>query len=154
MKALKSGVVMIGLLLLLSFNVTNATAEYLGEFCLSIHVTTSDKGSRDDTYIERIKITQIGDNAYNLQGIVNVPGDNPFFTHGSATVIGNDLVITQSGAQAHATSSYQDVGTSQSRINLSTMTGTIWGIHKSYNTSTRQFSDFYSAGTITLIKCP
>lgn len=154
MKALKSGKVLIGLLLLLSFNVTNARAEYLGEFCLSLHITTSDKGSRDDTYIERIKITQIGDNAYNLIGIVNVPGDNPFITQGSATVIGNELVIIQSSAQAHSTSAYQDIGTSQCRLNLTTLSGTIWAIQKSYNTSTHQFSDFYAAGTITLIKCP
>jgi hypothetical protein len=154
MKIFNSYVVAAVLFYLLGLSVINATADYLGEFCFSGHVTTSDKGPRDDTYIERMKITQIGDNAYNVQGIVEVPGDNPFITQGSATVIGNELFITQSSAQAHATSSYQDIGTSQCRLNLSTLSGPIWAIQKSYNTSSHQFSDFYSAGTMTLINCP
>ena len=154
MKGLKSGVVAVGLLLLFGFSVANADAEYLGEICWSIHITVGDEGPRDETYIQRMKITQLGDNVFNIQGIVEIPGDNPLITQGSATVIGNELFIIQTGSQEHAKSPYQDVGTSQGRVNLLTLSGPFWGISKSYNTSTHQFSDFYSGGTGTLTNCP
>ncbi len=157
MKAEMKGIMISGTILVavLFANIPMASAvQYLGEFCWSIHITASDKGPRDETYIERTRITQLSNNAFSVDGVVEVPGDNPVISQGAGTVIGNDLFITSNSTQEHSTSPYRDIGTAQSRVNLSSLSGTLWAISRSYNTSTRLFSDFYSSGTITLTSCP
>ncbi len=128
--------------------------DYLGEFCWLSHITESDGGPVDETYIARYGVTHIGAPYYMLHGMVEVPGDNPLISQGTAKVIGNEVYITLNSAQEHTPSPYRDIGTGQAILNVSTLNGTFWSISKSFNTSTREFSDFYSAGTMTLTPCP
>jgi len=157
MKALRIMIVSFILIIgfLIAFEISSAIAgDYMGEFCWSIHITERENGPADDTYLTRYEATYMGGSHYMLSGIVEVPGDNPHVSQGTAKVIGNEIYITTNGAQNHSANPWRDTGTGQMRLNLSTLNGTFWGNILSFNTSTREFYPGYAAGEATLITCP
>jgi hypothetical protein len=51
-------------------------------------------GPADGTYLMRIGVTYTGGSNYILQGMVEVPDDNPVILDGTAIIIGNEVFIT------------------------------------------------------------
>jgi hypothetical protein len=129
-------------------------SDYLGEICLSVHKTQDENGPTNETYVMRLGVTNMGGPSYIVQGIIQVPDDNPVISEGTAVVIGSDVFITMNSCQEHSSDPWRDTAISQVHLSLSTLSGTVWSNRLDYNTSTHQFDHGYAAGTVAITTCP
>lgn len=147
--------VILVLALLISAGISSVEAsDYLGELCWSFHKTEDENGPTDETFLARLGVNYTGGSNYILQGIVDIPDDNPFIFNGTAVIIGNEIFTNLNGSQEHSTNPYRDTGILQMRLDATTLSGTFWQNRLDFNISTRKFDNCYGAGTVTLTTCP
>lgn len=134
-----------------------------GEVCWSMYVIQTEDGPATATeqgpFIARYRMTHTGGSYFILQGTITVPNDNPVLHFGSAVRIDNEILITMNTSQDHNSSNpsdapWRDTGTLHIRLDATTLNGTFWQNGLDFNTSTGQFSQEYSAGTVTFTACP
>jgi len=143
MKALKAGVVTVGLLLLLGFGVTNAKAEYLGEFCWNVIVDGETVGTG------KFGITHMGGNYYWIQG--GSSEDKRYYS-GSGQLVGNKIVFSMSGTNTNTERSLKSGIFEEVTIDLTTLNGSSWSIATEYLEDGTN-NVHYTEGTYEHISC-
>ncbi|MFZ5775150.1 MAG: hypothetical protein ACOY3Z_06685 [Thermodesulfobacteriota bacterium] len=140
--------------LVMALPVPGAKAEtYLGKVCLTSTITTRETGPVTPQEVTaEYDLTHLGGNSYALAGYINF-ADEPFVTTGHGMVIGNEFFLNVTTTQSH-TDGWRDTGINQTRLNLSTMTGTFYEIGHDYSPVSSQWDTRYTAGTVAVTACP
>ena len=158
----KIAVLALTALMILGLSVSNALAvnsfNYLGKTTWTATITDSTMaGQKGQKFTITGGISKVGGEFYIFQGYVTVAGDGPFVLSGSGyTNTTGALVFTLSGSQKHigTNSAWRDIGVMNVNINRITLNGTFFGISNDFNTSTRLFDKWFTAGTLTRTGAP
>ena len=143
MKALKAGVVTVGLLLILGLSVTNAKAEYLGEFCWNVIVDGETVGTG------KFGITHMGGNYYLIQG---GSSEAKRYYSGSGLLIGNKIIFSMSVTFTNAEMSRKSGIFEEITIDLTTLNGSFWSIATEYFEDGTDYVH-YTEGTYEYTSC-
>ena len=124
MKALKSCMGVVGVLLLIGFLTTNAKAsEYLGEFCWNVVIDGETQGTA------KLGVTHMGGNHYFIQGGAS---EANIYCSGSGLIVGNKIVFSMSGTQTHTGRPIKSGNSWDVTIDLATMNGQFWCVSTEY----------------------
>lgn len=149
-KALGSGCLRLLLAFVLLPPLAGWAQTYVGKVCLVSTITERQNGPVTPQVMAiQLDVTNLGGSTYAVAGSLPT-ADQPFVTTGYATVIGGELYFNMSTSQTHS-DGWKDTGLNQTRLNLSTMSGTFYEIGHDFNPLTRQWDDSrYTAGTVSL----
>ncbi len=141
-------------LLILGFSISNGLAanpvNYLGKTSWTATITDDTKPSKIGAFFTITGgISKVGDEFYLFQGYVTIGTDGPFVISGSGFMMDTDLVFTLSESQKHTDDNWCDSGVMHVRVDKSTLNGTFYDIGHDFDTSTRQFGERFTAGTLT-----
>lgn len=140
-----------GLLVLVAAPAVRAEA-YLGKVCLTSTVTERETGPvTPEVRILQYEVTNLAGNIYVIAGKVSSEAQ-PFVATGFGMVIGNELYMNLATTQTH-TDAWVDTGINQTRLNLTTLSGTFYEVGHDHNRSTRVYDSRFSAGTVTRTSC-
>lgn len=143
-------------LLALSLGLQPLTAmaqTYIGTVCLLSTVQERETGPvAEEVFIIKYDVTHLGGLAYSIAGAMN-NSNAPFVLSGHGTVIGNELYMNMTSTQGHG-DGWQDTGINQTRLNLTTMTGTFYEIGHDFNPASKAWDNRYTRGTVAQVSCP
>jgi hypothetical protein len=146
------------LLLLLGLSIAHALAAssvtYLGKSTWTATITDdTDSGQIGATFSVTGGISKVGDEFYLFQGYVTTGMSGPFIMTGSGILIGDTLYFTLVESQQH-TGSDRDGGVMHVEIDKTSQNGTFYDIGHDFNTTSRAFSQRFSAGSLTRTGSP
>ena len=141
-----------GLLLASAAPAVRAEA-YLGKVCLTSTVTERETGTvPPEVRTFQYEVTNLAGNVYVIAGKVSSE-PQPFVATGFGIVIGNELYMNLATTQTH-TDAWVDTGINQTRLNLTTLSGTFYEIGHDHNRSNRTYDSRFTAGTVARTTCP
>lgn len=133
----------------------NPLPKFEGEICFTVHITEDTYPPYPDTTgLMRVRVTYTGGLYYLLQGFFIIPNNNPAIFDGTAVNIGNDIFMNLNFTWHDSSEMTHEGGSVQIRLGKSTLGGTIWSSVRQFDTVTREFINYYNAGTVTHRTCP
>ena len=120
--------------------------EYLGEYCWNFTFNEDATGQITPVSgIGRYAITHTGETNYLLQwkGMI-----------GSAMIDGNYLIVTTSSTSESEQPINHQAWTAHWKLDIASMSGTIWRTVTKFDTTNRTITHGYQAGTATFVACP
>jgi hypothetical protein len=144
----------------LLFPASGWAQSYMGKVCLTFTITERQTGPvTEQPVASQLDVTNLGGNMYAVVGSLPAADQSqPLVVSGHATVIGSELYFNMTATLHHPDSyGWQDTGINQTRLNVSTMTGTFYEIGHDFGRLTRQFDNSrYTGGSasLSLAACP
>ncbi len=128
-------------------------AQYLGQVTWTWHKTMDEKGPTDKYETYTVGLFFLGGSYYELVGGSSESDSGTQYGGGSATLVGNNLVMTISGSKDRLDGT-QETLIFKGQVDKTTFNGTGWAIKKRFNPATLAFIDKYAAGTLTVVGSP
>ena len=137
--------ILLGIIYCSYINVAMA-AEYLGEFCWNFTYDENATGPITPVSgISKYSVTHVGGGNYLVLGNGQI---------GSARIAGDFVLVTANSTLESEDPISRQARTAQWKLNVSTLSGTIWRTMIKFDTSSRSLTLGYHAGTATLVTCP
>lgn len=145
------------LAILTGFVVLSATSTmagtFLGEFCWSVTINEDETGPiTPQTFPARMGVTNMGGNYFTLQGLATSPSGTSVL-QGTGVLSGGQVLMNLTRSESSPGS--RDSGIIHFTLNASSLNGSLSEIGHYFNTTSRQFSTYYSGGNVTFMpSCP
>lgn len=126
-----------------------------GDYCFTVRMLQTEDGPTDKRVLARVRFAPLDDQIAAMHGYVTVAGDNPYILTGMGNQVGEGSVyINLNTTQKHKSEPWVDTGVMQMKLNPDTLGGTFTEIRTDYNTSTGEFMNGYTSGTVSQRNCP
>jgi hypothetical protein len=133
---------------------TSWAVTFSGDKCWTVHVTQTEDGPVNQSFILRLHIKQLDTITYAVHGYVSIRNQDPAIFMGTAARIGAKIYLNLASTEVDDTGD-RLAGILRADLNPTTLYGSFWVMQNDFDPKTHRFEPSnYAGGTLALRSCP
>jgi hypothetical protein len=124
-----------------------------GNYCWNLTITDSSSGGIGTVSLLRMHMKSLDDYTFAAQGIIAKPGDGSMIFGGTGRMGNPTIVLNLDVTKPSNSGPSREAGVVRLVFDSTTYKGTFWHVGTSYDLTSHNFENVYTAGTIAKVAC-